>query len=192
MVVLVSAGSTYLLLRSLAPLPEHKPHSSVAPPRVVAKKPQVIAPGLPVRLKIPKIQVDAAVEGLGLTPEGDLDAPKGADTTGWYNAGPRPGGQGSAVIDGHFGWANNKPAVFDNLHTLRKGDLLHVEDEKGATHTFVVSELRSYQPEDDASAVFRSNDGRAHLNLITCQGVWNKQEDGYSARLVVFADRVVE
>lgn len=155
-------------------------------------EPVADVPGLPVRLKIPKINVDAAVESLGLTPEGDLDAPKGFENVGWYNAGPRPGVAGSAVIDGHYGRAGDKPAVFDDLHTLEKGDLLYVEDgEKGVT-TFVVTKLITYHPEDDAVDVFRSSDGEAHLNIITCQGVWNKNQAGYSDRLVVFTDLVEE
>lgn len=151
----------------------------------VPEKPQ---PGLPVRLKIPRLSVDASVEHLGLTANGELDAPKVPTTVGWYEAGPRPGEVGSAVMDGHYGWVNNKAAVFDNLYTLQKGDKILVEDETGKTTTFVVYELRTYQPEDDATAVFRSKDGKAHLNLITCQGVWNKGQQSFSTRLVVFAD----
>jgi len=33
-----------------------------------------------------------------------------------------------------------------------------------------------------------SNDGKAHLNLITCAGVWDEVEKSHSSRLVVFAD----
>ncbi|MBA2279437.1 class F sortase, partial [Candidatus Saccharibacteria bacterium] len=106
--------------------------------------------------------------------------------------GPRPGGIGSAVIDGHFGWKDNKPAVFDKLHTLVKGDAIYVEDENKVTHTFIVIELRSFQPEDDATTVFQSNDNTAHLNLITCQGIWNQDKDSYSTRLVVFAESLME
>jgi hypothetical protein len=40
--------------------------------------------------------------------------------------------------------------------------------------------------------VFASNDGGAHLNLITCAGEWNKGKKSYSERLVVFADKVEE
>ncbi len=149
-------------------------------------------PGLPVRLKIPKIGVDAAVDRVGLTSQGDLDVPDGPDNTGWYESGPRPGETGSSVIDGHFGYRNNIPAVFDNLHKLVKGDVLYIEDEEGKTITFVVSGSRTYSPKDDATAVFRSSDGKAHLNLVTCQGDWNQNQRSYTARLVVFADKAGE
>jgi len=34
-----------------------------------------------------------------------------------------------------------------------------------------------------------SSDAKAHLNLITCEGVWDKVSKSYSKRLVVFTDR---
>jgi len=37
-----------------------------------------------------------------------------------------------------------------------------------------------------------TNDGLAHLNLITCIGVWEQITQGYSQRLVVFTDREVQ
>jgi sortase (surface protein transpeptidase) len=141
-----------------------------------------------MRLRIPKINVDAAIENMGITAQGDMDSPDGPENTGWYKLGPRPGEIGNAVIDGHFGWKNNKPAVFDKLHTLAKGDLIQTEDDKKKLFTFVVTEIRMYGPDDDATDVFRSTDNLAHLNLITCQGVWNKDLKSYATRLVVFAD----
>lgn len=118
-----------------------------------------------------------------------MDVPKGPNDVAWFNLGPRPGEIGSAVISGHYGWKNNIPAVFDNLHKLRKGDKVYVEDKNGATITFVVRELRTYDQNEDASDVFGSSDGKAHLNLVTCTGTWNKAQKSYSKRLVVFTDK---
>lgn len=147
-----------------------------------------LKPGLPIRLKIPKINVDTTIETVGLTSQGDMGVPKGIENTGWYMFGPRPGEKGSAVIDGHYGWIDGKSAVFNNIDKLLKGDILYIEDEKGVITKFVVSASRTYSPSDDAEAVFRSNDGKAHLNLITCQGTWDNSERTYSNRLVVFAE----
>lgn len=146
--------------------------------------------GLPARLKIPKINVDADFVYVGLTSKGVMDSPKGPLEVAWFKSGSRPGEIGSAVIAGHFGWKEGKKAAFDNLQELRKGDKLQVEDEKGRVITFVVRELRSYGEHDNASDVFVSSDGKAHLNLVTCEGVWNKKQKSYSKRLVVFTDRL--
>jgi LPXTG-site transpeptidase (sortase) family protein len=116
--------------------------------------------------------------------------PKGHANAAWFNLGSRPGDDGSAVITGHYGiWKNGMPTVFNNLYKLRKGDKLYVKDKKGITVTFIVRELRTYSPDDDASDVFNSSDGRSHLNLITCQGAWNKVSKSYPKRLVVFTDK---
>ncbi len=147
--------------------------------------------GKPVRLKIPTIAVDATVEYVGLTADGAMDVPKNQDDVVWYELGQRPGEHGSAVIAGHYGvWKKTgRGSVFDQLHTLRQGDKIEVEDDAGITTTFVVRESRSYDPAADAADVFRSDDGKSHLNLVTCAGVWNEREQSYSKRLVVFTDK---
>ncbi len=150
-----------------------------------------VGPGLPIRLKIPVIRVDAAFEYVGLTADGAMDVPKSRDGAAWFQLGARPGEIGTAVIAGHFGRKDGKGSVFDNLHKLRKGDKIYVEDDKGVTISFVVTDARRYDPEADASDVFGSNDGKAHLNLITCEGVWDKRANQYPARLVVFTDEFV-
>lgn len=145
--------------------------------------------GLPAHIKIPAIDVDTNVISVGLTSDGNMDVPKGPDEVGWYNRGYRPGEDGTAVVTGHYGWKNNLPAVFDNLHKLEIGDQILVEDENGKTSTFVVRELRMYDKDAFAPEVFGSSDGKGHLNLITCAGDWNNLEESFAERLVVFADK---
>ncbi len=146
--------------------------------------------GLPVRLKIMSISVDAPVEPVGLTSQGAMDVPKTFGGLGWFNLGPRPGDVGTSVIDGHFGLLKNGTgSVFDNLDKLRPGDEVIIEDEKGASVSFIVREIRTFDPQADAADVFGTNSGPSHLNLITCEGVWNKTTQTYSQRLVVFTDK---
>jgi len=142
-----------------------------------------------VNIKIPSINVDAKVEYVGLTKDGAMSAPAGPSETGWFYLGTRPGEEGSSVIDGHSGYKNNRPAVFDNLYKVQIGDKIYVEDEKGITTIFVVREIRKYNPNADATDVFYSNDGKSHLNLITCTGIWNTIWKSHSDRLVVFTDK---
>jgi LPXTG-site transpeptidase (sortase) family protein len=152
--------------------------------------PEQVSVGLPIRLKIPKIKVDAAIEYVGLNSKGEMGIPKTPRNTAWYNLGPRPGEVGSAAIAGHLNWYSGATGVFANLSKLRIGDKIIVQDDQGATSIFIVRKIRLYGTKEDASEVFVSNDGRAHLNLITCDGVWDKKTRQYSKRLVVFADKV--
>ncbi len=142
--------------------------------------------GFPIRLKIPKINLVATIEYVGLTASEEMDIPKSTINVGWFALGPRPGEKGSAVIDGHFNGENGKPGVFANLYKLEKGDKLYIEDSKGQETTFSVSASRTYDP-GYADDVFTLND-TAHLNLITCDGVWNESKKSYSKRLVVYTN----
>lgn len=175
------------------PVEGSKPLQSAIPVKSseASPKPDPNNAGLPARLMIPKLNLNAAVDNVGLTSSGDLDVPKNPANAGWYAQGPRPGENGSAVIDGHFGWEDGKPAAFDSLHKLQKGDQLQVEDKNGSVTYFVVRELRKFGPNELALEIFKSSDDRAHLNLITCSGTWNKAQKSYSERLVVFADKTV-
>jgi LPXTG-site transpeptidase (sortase) family protein len=143
----------------------------------------------PINIKIPKINIDSELESVHLTPQGAVGAPETPMNAAWFNLSPSPGESGTAVIVGHFGWKDGIPAVFDNLSTLQKGDKIYTEDAEGLTTTFVVTEVRSYGENADVSNVFSSSDGKAHLNLITCGGVWNATTKSYSNRVVVFADK---
>ncbi len=146
--------------------------------------------GAPIRILIPSIGVDALIEPVALTATAAMDTPKDPLDAGWYDLGPRPGETGSAVVDGHVDWYNGGGAVFANLDKLKAGDKIMVSDANGSTVTFSVRDSLRYDPSADATAVFISNDGSSHLNLITCDGVWDKQAKQYSKRLVVFADRI--
>ena len=146
--------------------------------------------GLPVRMRIPSINVDATILSMGLTNTGAMDTPKNAEDVAWFNLGVQPGEIGSAVIAGHYGtWKNGSGSVFDNLNTLNNGDSISIEDENGAVISFKVRDIQKYDPAADATEIFSSDDEKAHLNLITCQGLWNKDAKSFSQRLVVFTDK---
>ena len=187
------AGFAFFLALIFYFIPQISIQSNSTPPvanTAVPHKQKRTDFGLPVRLKIPKINVDAEIDPMGTTPSGAMEIPSGPKNVGWYKSGPHPGDSGSAVIDGHYGrWKNGEGSVFDDLNNLEKGDILYVEDENGMATSFVVRESRKYDPNADASDVFESSDGKSHLNLITCEGTWNKDSKSYSQRLVVFADK---
>lgn len=148
--------------------------------------------GLPKRLTIPSLNIDAAIEYVGNASDGSMEISPSQDDVAWYKLGPRPGENGSAVIAGHYGSLHGKFSVFSDLSQLHKGDKLQVQDYNGRVVTFVVRESRLYKPTADATAVFNAGDGKAHLNLITCEGSWNQTKESYSDRRIVFTDKVAE
>jgi LPXTG-site transpeptidase (sortase) family protein len=143
--------------------------------------------GLPVRLKIPAIGVDTAVEYMGDTTGGDMAVPSNLVNVGWYKYGSIPGETGSAVIAGHVVGFKDEPGVFKKLDKLKTGDILLVVDAKGQSASFTVRGTKTYDPKQQHDEVFNSVSG-AHLNLITCAGDWDSSHQHYLKRLVVFAD----
>ena len=78
--------------------------------------------GYPLRLEIPKLNINSKIKYVGLTPKGNMASPRSFSDVGWYKYGVRPGEQGSAVIAGHVNNGLSRPAVFWNLNELQKGD----------------------------------------------------------------------
>ena len=145
--------------------------------------------GLPVRVQIPKLRVDARVIYVGLTKEGNMDVPTNVVDVGWYKYGALPGNTGTAVIAGHLDGLRGEPGVFSDLTKLAAGDTITVTESNGLIFSFIVRETRSYLQREQPAEVFTSTSG-AHLNLITCTGSWDSAEHRFAKRLVVFADRV--
>ncbi len=156
------------------------------------RDPGGIPQGLPVRLKIPIIGVDSAIEDARITPDGRMDVPSGSVNVAWFALGPHPGDEGSAVIGGHYGIDNGVPFVFYLLDKLKVDDKVYIVDDKGDTHAFVIRTIKLFGRDDDAVSVFPSRDGLAHLNIITCEGIWNQMNGTYPERRVVFTDAIPE
>ncbi len=140
----------------------------------------------PVRLLIPSLNVNTYIQPVGVTARGVMESPSNIIGVGWFDLGPRPGEKGSAVIAGHVDGERGEVGVFTNLHKLKKGDKVYIKDSNGNSLTFIVAESRKYDP-GYAEEVFSRND-KAHLNLITCDGVWDGVKKNYTKRLVVFTD----
>ena len=143
-----------------------------------------------MHLRIARLGVDAPIREVGLAMDGSMAVPKNPFDTGWYKQGPLPGEIGSAVITGHVDSITGAPAVFANLDHLAIGDIIEVEGAQ-TTYTFRIREIRTYPAEADATDIFTSADGKAHLNLITCSGSWDANTKQYTDRLVIFTNRVL-
>jgi LPXTG-site transpeptidase (sortase) family protein len=162
------------------------------PPKAVVsdKAAAEVKYGLPMRLSIPKLKVDAAISYMGLTPSGEMDVPPDLVNVGWYKFGTKPGEQGSAVIAGHLEGTEDL-GVFIDLDKLQTGDTIRVLNDRGATVSFTVRETRTYKQDERPNEIFNKTDG-TYLNLITCSGTWDNAKKRYSHRYVVFTEKVIE
>lgn len=156
--------------------------------RLGSSAPALPRAGQPVRLKIPAINVDAAVEQVGQTPDGSMDVPKNFDNTAWYDLGARPGESGNAVVAGHVDSTHGK-AVFWDLSKLVGGDQIVVVGDDNVERTFVVTASEAYTRADvPLDRVFGATTD-THLNLITCdsRSAFDRTRGEYAGNLVVYA-----
>lgn len=138
------------------------------------------------RLIIPKLGISAPVQAVGKTASGAMDIPRGAWSVGWYQPGARWGNPGNAVIAGHAG-APNQNAVFKHLDALKVGDTVEVKD-GGSTFVYQVTKTQTVTPDNAPLQAIFGASSKAHLNLITCHGLWANED--YSHRLVVYTDLI--
>jgi len=142
----------------------------------------------PLRLLIPAIGVNAFIEKVGVTPDGDLAVPAQNpwEDVGWYGSGPSPGEPGSAVIDGHLDRPGGYPAVFWNLRNLQVGNVVTVINTHGKAFHFHVTSIVFYSPPDAPIQQIFANNSGTYLNLITCAGDWIPSQHQTTLRLVVY------
>ncbi len=141
----------------------------------------------PVRVQIPAIGVDSALESLALGEGGRLQAPVDYDLAGWYADGVLPGQVGPAIIAGHVD-SPSAPAVFAQIGSLVPGDEVIVTLSDGSALTFAVSDaIQSAKAEFPTAAVY-SNVPTPELRLITCGGTFDPSTGHYLDNLIVFAE----
>ena len=158
----------------------------------LATKPAVPVPdfarivGLPQRLSIPAIKVEAAVESVGVDATNAMEAPRDPFGVSWYRNGARPGQRGNAVVAGHVDYAGVGPAIFWDVRFLTPGAEVFVTDDAGLRWRFVVTGLESYLLDDfPGQRVFGGTDD-TNLNLITCTGDFDPITHSYNRRMVVY------
>lgn len=141
---------------------------------------------VPVRVRIPAIDLDSPLEDLG-TADGVLLPPDVPESAGWYTEGTVPGNRGPAVIAGHVD-SGVAGAVFRDLDELADGDAVEVEMSDGTVLTFRVDRTQvvsQQQAQFPTSAVYGPVPD-AQLRLITCH-TFDPDRARYVDNLVVFA-----
>jgi LPXTG-site transpeptidase (sortase) family protein len=162
---------------------------AASPPEVTAD----VAPPSPagsMRLQIEAIGIDAPVVSLGVEADGTMQSPSGPLDAGWYTFSAIPGAPGNAVFSGHVDFANFGPAVFWRLRQLGGGEVIRVRGVDGSTYEYVVTQSRTYDPDDAPLEEIIGATSRESITLITCEGDFNARTRQYDLRLVIRAERI--
>jgi len=143
---------------------------------------------VPAKLSIPALEIDAIIDPVGITESGQMDVPSSTKRVGILSNGILPGMVGNSVIDGHVD-SHTGPAVFYKLKNIKLGDIISIKSKEDCTIDFIVESIEIFKTsEAPISKIFGPAD-ESHLNLITCTGKFNRKNQEYLERLVVFAKR---
>ena len=190
LVTLAAAGVfLFVLVHAVWYAPEEE-GAAVAPPSSSGSStPTVIASAkdVPVRLSIPSINVDTNIQDVGIGKTGNMAVPSNYTDVGWYRYGTLPGVVGSAVIDGHVDNGFGLDAVFKHISDLKPGDDIYLQAQSGEELHFVVEDVETYAAADVPLQELFTRADKARLNLITCAGQWEPDQDAYDHRTVVYA-----
>ncbi len=140
--------------------------------------------GIPVHIRIDAIEVDVHITGVGLTVDDRLAFPVDQSTAGWYNLGPRPGEQGSAVVNGALG-------VFHNLQSVKKGYDVVVRDAYDQERHFRVMQSEVYDAHHAPMQKIFADESGTYLNVISYAGVRDDATHTFDKRLVIYCKMCV-
>lgn len=151
-----------------------------------------VAPEKPRYLSIEKLNIiNARVLEIGLINDNQLDSPKNIHDVGWYRDSSLPGSNNTTyagLYDGHnFGTSQN--GVFYRLGNIAIGDVIKIERGDGKTFNYTVREVETPALEEvDMKKMQKPfNPSVEGLNIISCNGEYDKERQTYSHRVTVRA-----
>ena len=143
--------------------------------------------GKPVRVSIPSIGLEGSIDvELGVTADRELEVPKDPEDVGWWKGGPRPGEAGPAVLVGHKD-STTGPAVFYGLGDVLPGDVVHVEDARGVSRTFTVTDVEQVDKYEFLTEKVYGKTPGPELRILTCGGRYDEKTQEYEDNFVVYA-----
>ena len=142
----------------------------------------------PVRLRLPRLHVDAPVLPVSVGSDGLLDVPDNPRQLGWWSGSARPGpASGSVVIDGHVDSASLGVGALFRLRDVRPGDEIVLENAAGESTGYTVMARRSYAKTSLPVAQVFATAVSPRLVLLTCGGAFDQATHHYADNIVVYA-----
>lgn len=143
---------------------------------------------IPASLTIERIGVKADIDPYGVNARsGEMDVPRNVEDVAWYQHGPSPGANGSAVLAAHVDLTGQGPGVFFDIKKLNPGDFIEIEYEDGSQQGFVVEARSTYLKDELPLEAIFSRSGPPVLTLITCGGGFDSSVSRYDSNVVVYA-----
>ncbi|WP_157534890.1 class F sortase [Nocardia inohanensis] len=160
--------------------------TSAAVPSSGVKTAAAIGRSTPVSFTISSIQTSGSLIAVGLNADGTVQVPADYKQAAWYQQGPAPGEQGSAVILGHVDSYQGE-GVFFALKKVKPNDMIDVARADGKTAHFKVTDVRMYQKSQFPGQLVYGSRGGATLQVVTCGGDFDQAAKSYQSNVVVFS-----
>ena len=142
----------------------------------------------PVRLRLPRLDIDAPVLPVSVGPDGLLGVPDNPRQLGWWSGSDRPGmPSGNLVIDGHVDSAALGLGALFRLREARPGDDVLLTNAAGWSTRYTVVARRSYPKATLPAAEVFATDVGPRLVLLTCGGSFDQATRHYADNVVVYA-----
>lgn len=164
--------------------------SATTSPSASATPTEPVGVPVPRRLRIPALDVNTKVLPVGLDQHQNMEIPEDIRLVGWYDLGVAPGAErGSAVLVAHRDGRVQGRGVFYSIGNLKPGNRIEVtrDDESTVTYEVVASELISKKGFTKQAPELFAIDGPHRLTLISCGGVYDRENGGYQANVIVTA-----
>jgi len=144
-------------------------------------------PLVPVSVAIDPSGIAGPVVPAGIDAAGDMAVGTDPDIVAWYEHGPSPGEDGSAVLAGHVDYGG-RTGVFFRLTEVTPGATVVVTYADRSQQRFVVVGRRQYPKSDLPVAEIFARTGGPRLVLITCGGEFDDAAGSYRENVVVYAE----
>ena len=143
----------------------------------------------PVRLVVPDVGIDMAVDPVGVQDDGQMQIPEDADRAGWYEFGPAPAdAAGATVLAAHVDSRLTGIGPFARLREVGVGATLTVTTADGGEHGYRVVGVEKV-PKDGAPVdQWFDRSGAPRLVLVTCGGTFRRDIGHYTDNVVVTAE----
>lgn len=150
----------------------------------------IVAADQPRSIKIPKIGSEGFIQKVGTDQDKRIAVPTNIHFAGWYQNSVKPGDKGLSIIDGHVG-GRYSSAIFSKLSSINNGDEIRIEYGNGSIRLFKVIDKQSLALDKSADFLFQKRkyvDNQ--LNLVTCDGTYDKKAKTFDNRLIIVAKRI--
>jgi len=155
-----------------------------------AQQPASAAPA-PVRIVVPDVGIDMAVDPVGVRADGEMEIPEDANRAGWYQFGPAPADPaGATVMAAHVDSVQTGIGQFAKLLDVPVGATVTVTAADGVAHEYRVVDVEKI-PKDGAPVdQWFDRSGPPRLILVTCGGAFRRDIGHYTDNVVVTAEPI--